>query len=650
MTGAICDAFLISFLIEYAAVALPGMVGLFSALSMSVVALATAGFLCIVSGSPRVCERKDATYWSIDRLGLLGCGVFAVGFVGAYAWLERWAPPMATDSLVYHLPTVIQWMQSGRLGIYPSWYWNPAASYSPATGMTFMAWLMAPAGCDVFVRFVQVPPLVCIFFLTVRLCRVMGCGRTAAGLLGIAAMLSRSLFSEALIPKDDLFITAFVAAAILSLNHDALSERLAPWRVGIAMGLVLASKYTVLLACPVFLFLIDAPIRAGWRIREWSIAIGLVVVIALPWYMRNIVLTGNPLYPVDVNFVGFHLHGLFSVERDRQLRTAAGIWRMVNETYHSLPVALIALLLAGWIGTCIAGGRTLFRDPLRRACVLCSVVTLFIFLLTSPHHEARYMFPLLVLWFADIGLPLGAFAKSPARQAALALVPAAVSVATTFHVKFAADIATFASLGVVLVGVSIALVLLQVRILRLSRRWIASAGAAFAALLALVVYVDWHAYVSDYLALRPELWAHYQYPGQGPLWKFAAEQLPADASVAYANTYFVYPLYDPTYRRRVGYAPVRHGLHTFLRLPRMGDRVPGDLIFDVMAADMNSDADRATWMENLRALGATYLVVDKRQIVTNPPELRFARAEPELFQPMYEDEQGVVFRIIHFPH
>ena len=267
VSGAICDAFLILFLVQYAAVALPGTVGMFSAWSMSVVAFATAIVLWIAAGPSRVRRPDDVDYWSIDRLGLLGCSVFALGFVGAYAWLERLVPPMATDSLVYHLPTVIHWMQTGRLGIYATWYWNPAASYSPATGMTFMAWLMAPAGNDVFVRFVQVPALVFVFFLTVWLCRVMGCGRTGAGLLGIAAMLSRSLFSEALFPKDDLFITAFVAAAILSLSHDALRDRLGPWRVGIAMGLVLASKYTVLLVCPVFLFMIDAPIRAGWRAR-----------------------------------------------------------------------------------------------------------------------------------------------------------------------------------------------------------------------------------------------------------------------------------------------------------------------------------------------------------------------------------------------
>lgn len=643
VTQAICDAFLLTFLVEYISVALPGAAGVFSVWSMSLFAAAAALALWIGAGTRRGSVepvRRDA-----DRFGLLACGLFTAGFIGAYAWFERWAPPLATDSIVYHLPTVIQWMQTGRLGVYPSWYWNPAASYSPATGMTFMAWLMEPAGCDVFVRFVQVPPLLFIFFLTVRFCRIMGCARTAAGLLGIAATLSRSLFSEALIPKDDLFITAFVAAAVLSLPGDSLKDRLGPWRVGIAFGFVLASKYTVLLVCPVFLFMIDAPFRAHWRARQVIIAVGIVLVMAGPWYLRNVGLTGNPLYPVDVSFAGVHLRGLFATERDQQLRSAGGVWRMLAHTYHSLPAIVIALLLAGWIAACLAGGRTVLRDPLRRACAIGSVATLIVFLVTSPHHEVRYVFPFFVLWFAVLGMAVGGWVKNPRVQAAAAFVPAAISTATSFDRAFAGNIAIFTAEALGLAAAVTALVRLQMRVLHLQRRSLALAALGLLVLLALTIYVCWHAYVSQYLALRPDVWAEYQYPRQGPLWKFVEEQLPADTTAAYANTFFVYPLYDARFQRRVIYAPVRRGLHDFWHLPRMGDRVPGDLILEAMAADMNADPDRATWIENLRAAGAAYLVIDKREIVPNPPELLFARGEPQVFKPVYEDPRGVVFRI-----
>src|SRR5688500_15846153 len=152
-------------------------------------------------------------------------------YLAAHVIDKRLHPPLATDALVYHLPTAVQWIQSGKLGLFPTWYWNPAATYSPATSSTFMAWLMAPPGSDVFVRFVQAPPLLFIFVLVARLCRELGCGRTVAGLVALAAAMSRPYVSEALIPKDDLFITAFFGAAVLSLASSNLRDRWGAWRV-----------------------------------------------------------------------------------------------------------------------------------------------------------------------------------------------------------------------------------------------------------------------------------------------------------------------------------------------------------------------------------------------------------------------------------
>src|SRR4030095_6601829 len=99
----------------------------------------------------------------------------------------------------------------------------------------------------------------------------------------------------------------------------------------------LACKYTVLLACPLLLFLVDAPFRAGWKPRHYLVAIFTCLVLFSPWYVRNLSLTGNPLYPVDVKLFGVTLfHGLFGTERDQQLRSAGGVWRMLGQTSHSL--------------------------------------------------------------------------------------------------------------------------------------------------------------------------------------------------------------------------------------------------------------------------------------------------------------------------
>jgi hypothetical protein len=591
-----------------------------------------------------------------DHLALIACALFVAGFLRCYAWSQRYIPPMSTDALVYHLPTAVQWIQTHRLGIYPTWYWNPAASYSPGTGAIFMAWWMAPAGNDLFVRFVQLPALIFIFFLVARMCRLMGCSRTIAGLIGIGVALSRPLFSEAIFAKDDLYVTAFVTAAVLSLAREPIRDRLGPWRVGVSLGMVLASKYTVLLACPVFLFLIDSPFRARWPVRNWMVAIGSVLVLALPWYLRNILLTRNPLYPVDVHLPGLVLKGLFTTERDRQLQSANGVWHMLSDTYHSLPTAMIVLLMAGWLAACIAGFRSIVRDALPRACAVGSVVALILFLKLSPHHEVRYLFPLIVLLFATMGIALAAIGKLRALSGAevaivLAIGVATVSVATSFSAELKSSIASLAGEGLLVAAIGVGLTVLQTRVLRLTADRLALLGACVLLLFGVAIYVEWRAYVNAYRDARQVAWNFPSgYPRQAGIWKWVDDNVPADGTVAYANTFFVYPYYGFDLSRHVEYAPVRKGLHDFSHFPRLGERVPGDLIVRRMTEVMNADADRDTWLQNLRAMKAEYLVVIKRDpdnldLSADPPELKFARREPGIFVVVDEDEAGVVFRV-----
>jgi hypothetical protein len=694
---AICDALILYFLVQDAAVALPGICGVFNGWTMGAVGLIAAAALCVGAGAyfpspgtpgegkggglsgnahssnplpnpppeyrgrekgsrragmPSLSNQRSGLqgatapwHWNADRIGLAACMLFTGGYLLCYAWIQRFIPPVATDSLVYHLPTAVQWMQSGRLGIYPTWYWNPAASYSPATSSTFMAWWMAPVQGDVLVRFVQLPALMLIFFLTVRLCRLLGCGRTLAGLIATAAALSRPLFSEAMVQKDDLYVTAFIAAAVLALAQENLRDRLGPWRVGVTLGFILASKYTALLACPVFLFLIDAPFRARWKAKQFLIVIAIIALMAGPWYVRNVVLTGNPLYPVDVHLGPIHLQGLFGTERDQQLRAVGGIWRMLSQTYHSLPMVLIVPLVLGWLWACWAGRKLIVPQPLARACVIGSVVTLLIFLVTSPHHEVRYIFPLMVLWFAAMGMGLSRLGMA---GVAVGLVIAALSTLTSFSAMIIGVVASIAGIALAIAAAGAGLIVLSER-LKLNARHLAGAGILAVLALAMTGYVQWHAYVDQYRALRQPVWASERgYPREAGVWKFVDEQTPPDATIAYANMYFVYPYYGADFRRHVEYAPVRRGLRDFLHFPRMGNRVPGDLIVQTMTKVMDSDADRATWMKNLRAMHAQYLVVAKnetdRGLDADPPELKFAAAG-KLFSKNYEDGYGIVYRI-----
>lgn len=657
--AAACDAGLIYFVAQYVAVAAPALLGLLSFLSISVTAVALIALIALLT--PADAARPAATLAPSPNLPLLAAGLFVGGFLAAHVYVQRFSPPLATDALVYHLPTAVQWMQTGRLGIFPTWYWNPAASYSPASGSTFMAWWMILAGNELFVRFVQIPALLLIFCLIARFCLEMKMPAALAGLIAVAATLSRPLFSEAIIPKDDLYVTAFVLAALRCLCQPHLP--LAAPRLGLAMGMTLASKYTVLLAAPLFLFALDGLWRrpGAFRWPRGLIALLPTAVLALPWYARNLALFGNPLYPVDIHLGPLHLPGLFAAERDQQLRTVGGVWKMLAQTYHSLPLPLLWVLAAGWLAAVFFSRRRIRREPLVRVCVVGSVATLGLFLLTSPHHEVRYVFPQIALLFAAAAAPFagsdpqsGHRMDPQRRHTRLAgivggAILAALSIATCLDASLSAWIVVFAGIGLLVAGAGVAATIGQ-RQLRLSRqqRRLIAAGAASIVLIG--IYVYWSAYVSQCRQLRMTVWSRTAYPRLGALWSEVDKEIPADATIAYANTYLVYPLYDFDYHRRVVYAPVRRGLHDFRQLPPLGGKVPGDLIVRRMTQTMDADPDASTWRDNLRAAGAEYLLIAKGDPQTpdmsgHPPELDFALADPEHFRLLHEDEGGVIFKI-----
>lgn len=652
MLQAMCDAFLLYFVVQYIAVAGPGAAGVLNLWTMSLIALAASIGLWFAAG-PRPAARS--LRWTADHLVFTICAAFVGLYLAAHIYDKRFHPPLATDPIVYHLPTAVQWIQTGHLGYFPTWYWNPAATYSPATSSTFMAWLMAPPGNDVFVRFVQGPPLIFIFFLVAKLCREFGTSRGVAGLIAVAAAISRPYFSEALIPKDDLFITAFFAAAVLSLTSSNLKDKLAPYRAGLALGMVLACKYTVLLVCPLFIFVIDAPFRAGWRARQWLIALAVGIPLFAPWYLRNIIVTGNPLFPVDVKLFGRVVFpGLFGTERDQQLRSAAGVWKMLGETYHSIPRELLWALGIDWIAAMLAAGRSLLRDPLRRACLLGSLVTFIVFVITSPHHEVRYMYPLLLLIFAAAGLPITNWLRPEIARIVAALLLAAIATSTGFEKQVMTSVVdkllTFALLAS---GVVTLAAIAQTRWLRLDRKRLMLVGAGLILVALMPLYVFWSSYLNELYRKSSDglgeagisyAWSM-QYPHEAPLWTFVREHIPDDATIAIANTYFVYPFQDSGLKRRLGYAPARRDLHDLLGLPRMGDTVPGDMIVQRMTAVQNTNSDKTTWLGNLARMKAQFLVIASFEHEQFPPETRLVSEEPQRFEKLFDDPSGTVFRI-----
>ena len=358
----------------------------------------------------------------LDQLVLLACLLFILGYFLSLIHTLSSAALVGDNALTYHLPSAAQWLQTGRLGLYNTWFFNPANTYSPLAGSTFLVWLIAPIGTDLIAQFAQMPALILIFLAIVQIARSLGVRVSIGALAATGALLSRPFISEAILVKDDQFLAAFFLAAVAGCASERLKDRLGPWRIGIAIGLFFATKYTALLTAPIFLLLIDAPFRARHQadLNEnelllhqrriiglptgglfwWFAVLGSIVIIAGPWYVRNWILTANPLYPVPIGLPGVEIFkGMFIPERSTEMRTLAGAWHALTGGFHSPSQLLMDTLLILWIIAIILHARKLLANPLLRVCLIGPALGLTIFFLASHAALIRYAYPSLLLLF-----------------------------------------------------------------------------------------------------------------------------------------------------------------------------------------------------------------------------------------------------------
>ncbi len=632
--AAIADAILIAYLVQYVTVGLAGLLGILIPLFLTVIALVICAALWISAGF--IAPQANASpIPSSDRRWVLFAGLFAIGFLAALIYCEKLNPPMATDALVYHLPAAVLWLQKKRITLFQTWFFNPANTYSPLAGSVFIAWLLAPLGNDALARFVQVGPWVLILISIIEIASSAGASLPAAALAALAAVLARPFIGEAVIPKDDLFVAAFFLAAVAALARDRMASRFGWLRLGIAVGLMLATKYTALMTAPILLLAADAPRRAGWRWRQWAGAILAVALLVGPWYLRNLLEWGNPLFPVKFDLVGIRLPGLIARVEVPELKSAAGIWNVLTGGYYGLPAILFSFLLVAWLLSVIRLRRNLRRDPLQRLVVLGPILGLLVFGFCSPQPEVRFVLPSLALLFVLCGMAAG-------RKWDIAISGAALlmAIATSFSSANAGQIATFSLWAIVTGLIGILICWLEADPLRLRRPILSS--IAIAAFLAIVVS-EWNDYLHEYRTARMDIWKSV-YPTQAAAWDFVDKNLPATANIAYSNQFMIYPLYGFEARRNVIYVPVRAGASVSnLAFP---GRISDAELNLAAARAANAPSSESDWLNNLRASGAEFFIVG---LGDGAPEVRWADTDLADFSRVFINSDIAIYRLYPRP-
>ena len=267
----------------------------------------------------------------IPVVGLLAA---LLAFMAGFAMTH--APLTLYDSLSYHLFFSARWLLDHRLSIVPTPFSDEAQAYAPGNGELYLLWLMVPFHGDLLARAGQFPFALLGAATVYALARRLGARREHAVYPALFFLLSRQVFEQALGANVDLICAAMFLTSLYLGIVAADRNQARDWVFwGVSLGLYWGTKYLALAYTPIFLLL---AVARGPRVKAlW--ALPAAMAFALPWYLRNWISAGSPIYPASLQMAGLTLaQGAF--------RRAA----MLNSVFHTDDVRLFPAMAAHLFG------------------------------------------------------------------------------------------------------------------------------------------------------------------------------------------------------------------------------------------------------------------------------------------------------------
>ena len=232
-----------------------------------------------------------------NALLFIGLSILALSVVQALA------PPWSYDALMYHLEGPRRFLEAGRIAPDPDRY---RLNYPFTIEMLYVVGLAF--GSDVFARLIHLTLAVMLVIGTFLLGRrYLG---EVGGWLAGALLLGIPIFSIwSVIAYSDMGWALFELTAVYSLLLWS-EQRARRWLVlsAVFAGFALGTKYLALGGVGVIgLWVLLRSRRSGLR-RMLTDAVlfgGVALLVASPWYLKNWVGLGNPVYPAFFGGAGW---------------------------------------------------------------------------------------------------------------------------------------------------------------------------------------------------------------------------------------------------------------------------------------------------------------------------------------------------------
>lgn len=250
----------------------------------------------------------------LPRLGRLAWAGLAVALLPIVAYVVRSAtePVPLVDVMAFRGPGIARWLQSGSVWTNHEFIpFLPTGTY-PQTGDVVFLSAILPWHDDAFLRWVDLPFVGLALVGTYALARELRATASTAALAAAAliSITAVSSFASRDLSPDIVLYATFTIGVLFLLRALRGRSRAELVLAGTGLGLAFGTKWygisCVAVAVAVWLL---ARFRGTRRLRgalaDGVVLTGVVAAVGAVWLVRNWDVTGNPMFPMAIDALGF---------------------------------------------------------------------------------------------------------------------------------------------------------------------------------------------------------------------------------------------------------------------------------------------------------------------------------------------------------